>query len=55
MQAETLNERYNNDLTLAEYIGKVQVEALEQTGQELGLKCPLTGESIAGYNWFETH
>jgi DNA polymerase-1 len=54
-QTETLDERYNNDLTLAQYIGKVQVESLEQTGRELGLRCPLTGESAIGYNWFETH
>jgi DNA polymerase-1 len=54
-QTETLDERYNNELTLAEYTGKVQVWALEQTGLELNLKCPLTGESKIGYNWFETH
>ena len=54
-QTETLDERYNNELTLAEYTGKVQVWALEQTGLELNLKCPLTGESAIGYNWFETH
>lgn len=40
---------------LAEYIGKAQVKAIEDTGVKLGLHCPFTGEYKIGHTWFRTH
>ena len=35
--------------------GRVQCEALEHVGRQLGLKCPLAGETKIGRNWYEVH
>lgn len=39
----------------AEYVGKVQADAIRQTGEDLGLFCPLAGSFDIGKNWMETH
>jgi len=39
----------------AEYIGKVQRDAIVKTGVELGVFCPLAGTTDIGRNWAETH
>jgi len=31
------------------------VEAIEEAGVALGLRCPVTGEYHVGNNWKETH
>lgn len=37
------------------YVGKVQREAIEWAGRDLGLSCPLAGATDIGFNWAETH
>jgi len=39
----------------AEEVGRVQREALVYVGEDLGLFCPLEGESIIGKDWRECH
>jgi DNA polymerase I len=39
----------------AERIGELQSNAIEQTGKDLGLFCPLAGKYKVGKNWKETH
>ena len=40
---------------LAEQVGQLGVQAIEEAGKTLQLKCPLTGEYNVGINWSETH
>lgn len=44
-----------DDEDVANYIGKVQAQSIVQAGIDLGVKCPLAGKSIIGYNWRDTH
>lgn len=39
----------------AEKFGQMAVDCLEETGKQLKLKCPLTGDYKVGDNWAETH
>jgi len=39
----------------AEQVGKFGVKAIEEAGQVLEMRCPLTGEYKIGNNWKETH
>ena len=39
----------------AERVGKMAVQAIEEAGEALGLRCPATGEYHVGNNWKETH
>tara|TARA_R100000234_G_scaffold72761_2_gene44854 strand:- start:5557 stop:7515 length:1959 start_codon:yes stop_codon:yes gene_type:complete len=39
----------------AEQLGKIQVQAMLETGQELGFKIPTPGSYDIGKNWAETH
>jgi len=39
----------------AEQVGKFGVKAIEEAGQMLEMRCPLTGEYKVGNNWKETH
>ena len=39
----------------ADRVGKMGVEAIEEAGKVLDMRCPLTGEYRVGYNWKETH
>jgi len=39
----------------AEYVAKVQREAIVEAGEILGLNCPLAGDSKIGLTWSETH
>jgi DNA polymerase I len=39
----------------AEKVGQMAVEAIEEAGVALGLRCPVTGEYNVGNNWKETH
>lgn len=39
----------------AKLIGRVQCEAIRQTGIDLGIMCPLAGETNIGVNWAESH
>ena len=39
----------------AEKFGQMAVACLEETGKQLKLKCPLTGDYKVGDNWAETH
>lgn len=40
---------------IADDIGKIMVQAIEDAGNELGSKCPLTGEYHVGKDWSGTH
>lgn len=39
----------------AEYVGKVQADAIRWAGEELGVSCPLKGNYVIGRNWYDTH
>jgi DNA polymerase I-like protein with 3'-5' exonuclease and polymerase domains len=39
----------------AELVGKAAVEAIQEAGDMLGLRCPVTGEFSVGKTWKETH
>jgi len=39
----------------AVHLGKLQCKALEQAGVDLGVRCPMSGETKIGRNWFDTH
>ena len=39
----------------AEEVGRIQRWAIKQTGEDLGLFCPLAGSSDIGRSWAETH
>ena len=41
--------------TFAEQVGRIGVEAIEEAGKVLEMRCPLTGEFKFGNNWKETH
>ena len=41
--------------TIATFVGIKGVEAIEQAGQQLHMRCPLTGEYKIGEDWSETH
>lgn len=44
-----------DDEDIAKYIGQVQAQSIVQAGIDLGVKCPLAGKSIIGYNWADCH
>jgi DNA polymerase I-like protein with 3'-5' exonuclease and polymerase domains len=43
------------DQATAEKIGPLLVKAIADAGEELSIKCPLTGEFKIGANWAECH
>lgn len=40
---------------VANYVGKVQADSIVWAGEELGMKCPLAGKYVIGYNWKGCH
>lgn len=40
---------------VADYVKEVQINSFAFVGQELGLKCKLTGSGSIGNNWYEVH
>jgi len=40
---------------IAEEVAQLSIESFELAGKQLGIKCPITGESKIGNNWAETH
>jgi DNA polymerase-1 len=40
---------------LAQLVGETTVQAIEEAGEKLGSRCPLTGEFKVGRTWAETH
>jgi DNA polymerase I-like protein with 3'-5' exonuclease and polymerase domains len=40
---------------IAELVGEMGVESIEEAGQYYKMRCPLTGEYKIGENWSETH
>lgn len=36
-------------------MGELQCKAIEQAGIDLGVRCPLSGETKIGKNWYDTH
>ncbi|MAJ58071.1 MAG: hypothetical protein CMI74_08455 [Candidatus Pelagibacter sp.] len=40
---------------IAELVGEIGVESIEEAGQYYKMRCPLTGEYKIGENWSETH
>jgi hypothetical protein len=54
-QTETIN-----DYDVAEYIAKVQCDAIVKAGESLNLNCPMAGsygekKKSIGRNWLDTH
>lgn len=39
----------------AERTKEIAIQSIRQAGEELNFKCPLTGESRSGQNWYEVH
>ena len=44
-----------DDEDLANYIGQTQADSIKWAGEELGMKCPLAGKYVVGYNWAQCH
>lgn len=40
---------------LADSVGRLFVQSIEQAGELFELRCPVTGEYKVGNNWSETH
>jgi len=40
---------------LAESVGQAGIQAIQEAGQSLGLRCPLDGDFKVGTNWAQTH
>lgn len=40
---------------MADKIASIQMAAIVHAGEILGLRCPLAGTKVTGYNWKETH
>jgi DNA polymerase I-like protein with 3'-5' exonuclease and polymerase domains len=40
---------------IAEDVGKISVQSIQNAGKVLGFRCPLDGEFKIGSNWAETH
>ena len=40
---------------IAEDVGKLSVQSIQESGKVLGFRCPLDGEYKVGRNWAETH
>lgn len=47
-------EVYTNESD-AEKTKEIAVASIREAGEELNFKCPLTGESRSGQNWYEVH
>ena len=45
----------HGSLDMAERLGEIQRNAIEQVGKDLRLYCPLAGSTDIGSNWLETH
>ena len=43
------------DRDIAEYVAQVQKDAIRQAGEDLGLRCPMSGSSDIGLTWHDTH
>jgi DNA polymerase-1 len=43
------------DRQTAEYVMEVVKDSIRQAGEELNLRCPMSGSGSIGRNWFETH
>jgi DNA polymerase-1 len=39
----------------AQRVGQLQCDSLVTVGEELGLFCPMSGETKIGRNWLDTH
>lgn len=39
----------------AERTKEIAIQSIREAGEELNFKCPLTGESRSGQNWYEVH
>ena len=44
-----------DDEDVANFVGMTQADSIRWAGEELGLKCPLAGKYIIGYNWAQCH
>ena len=45
----------DDDDELCARVQAIQIQAIRDQGDALGMKCPLEGSSDWGYNWMETH
>jgi DNA polymerase-1 len=49
-QTETVD-----DDDVVKFVKEVQANSIVQAGLDLGVKCPLAGKAVDGYNWAECH
>ena len=49
-QTETVD-----DDDVVKFVKEVQANSIVQAGIDLGVKCPLAGKAVDGYNWAECH
>ena len=40
---------------IADDVGKISIQSIQESGEVLGFRCPLDGEYKVGRNWAETH
>lgn len=52
---EYVTEIGTRDRSLAEYVAKVQCDAIRETGELFKLNIPLSGEAKIGLNWLDVH
>lgn len=43
------------DRDIAEYVASIQKDAIRQAGEDLNLRCPMSGSSDIGLTWKDTH
>jgi DNA polymerase I-like protein with 3'-5' exonuclease and polymerase domains len=47
--------QYDVDPSIAQEVGEIATWAMQQAGEEFGLRVPIKGEFKVGANWAETH
>lgn len=52
LKYDNKNNPYTDELLR---LSELQCKAIEQTGKDLGILCPLAGSSQTGWNWRDTH
>lgn len=52
---DEMQYRTIDDEDVANYIGQVASNHIKLAGEQLNLKCPLSGSYKIGYNWKDCH
>lgn len=43
------------DYTLAEFVGRLQADSIQEVGRHFGIRCPMAGNYNVGKSWADTH